>query len=358
MSSFKNTSGGFIVRTACEDRKKKEITSDVRFLTKLWNRILRKSKIVTAPALVHQELDLVQRSIRDLFTTDVDKMIFDRPKDYVRAMDFVRGLMPRFRSKLELYTRDVPIFERYGIEADIHKALQPKIWLKSGGYINIQQTEALVAIDVNTGRYIGRKDQEETCLKTNLDAVEEIVRQIRVRNMGGIIIIDFIDMEKSSNRKRVFELLRDRLKTDKARTTILKISELGLVQMTRKRTRESLEHVLCTPCPLRLGKGSIKSTVTVAHEILRAIKQGAKAPATGGKITVEASPNVAAFLRGEEKGLVEELRKELDREIAVEANETFPDERFQILRMEAAPSAAVDAEQDTSNVSPEPQILN
>jgi ribonuclease G len=342
MASFKNIPGGFIVRTACEGRKKKEITSDVRFLTKLWDRILRKSKTVTAPALVHSELDLVQRSIRDLFTTDVHKMIFDNPKDYNRAMDFVRGLMPRFRTKLEVYTQDSPIFDHFGIETDIQRALQPKIWLKSGGYIIIQQTEALVAIDVNTGRYIGRKDQEETALKTNLEAAEEIVRQLRLRNVGGIIIIDFIDMEKASNRKRVFEALRDNLKIDKARTTILRISELGLIQMTRKRTRESLEHVLCSPCPVCMGKGSIKSTVTVAHEILRAVKREARALRNGGKINIEASPVIATLLRDEEKRVLEELQREVNREITVSVNENFRNEHYEILRegaMEPEPKA-------------------
>jgi ribonuclease G len=330
LASFKVTQGGFIVRTACESRGKREIGMDVRFLTKLWDRILAKSKSLTAPALVHAELDLVQRSIRDLFAADVSKMVFDSSKDHNRAVDFIRSFMPRFRNKLELDPGDAPLYDRYGIETDIQKALQPKIWLKSGGYIIIQQTEALVAIDVNTGRYVGRNDQEETALKTNLEATEEVVRQIVLRNIGGIIIIDFIDMEKSNNRKRVYEALRDNLKVDKARTTILKISELGLVQMTRKRTRESLEHTLCAPCPVCMGRGTIKSTVTVAHEILRAVRQQARALTDGERITIESSPVVAGLFRNGEKKTLEQLKKEIRSEIRVSVNADFHHEQYEV----------------------------
>ncbi|MFQ5904482.1 MAG: ribonuclease E/G, partial [Candidatus Binatia bacterium] len=236
--------GGFILRTACEGRSKKEIQRDLRFLTKLWKRIQKKAESATAPSLIHQDLDLIARSIRDFFTTDTHQVFIDQVKEYRRILDFVGHFMPRLKSKITLYTQTEPILDHYGVEEKIAKALERKVWLRSGGYITIDRTEALTAIDVNTGRFVGKRNQEETVFKTNLEAAPEIMHQLRLRNVGGIIIIDFIDMEKEAGRKKVYEALKEAIKKDKARTNILKISELGLVEMTRQRTRESLENQL------------------------------------------------------------------------------------------------------------------
>ena len=243
-----------------------------RFLTKLWKSIQKKAESAPAPSLIHQDLDLIARAIRDFFSADTEQVVIDSPKDHRRIVDFVRHFMPRLKSKIDLYADKEPLFEQLGIEEKITKALDPRVWLRSGGYIIIERTEALTAVDVNTGRFVGKRNQEETILKTNLEAVQEVVRQLRLRNVGGIIIIDFIDMEKEGNRKKVYEALKEALKKDKARTNILKISELGLVEMTRQRTRESLENQLLRPCPHCEGRGRIKSPVTVAYDVLRAIK--------------------------------------------------------------------------------------
>ncbi|MGH7830805.1 MAG: Rne/Rng family ribonuclease, partial [Candidatus Binatia bacterium] len=244
--SLPTDAGGFILRTASEGRSKREIQRDLSFLTKLWERIQKKSESATAPALIHQDLDLITRTIRDFFTTETHQVFIDDVKEYRRILDFVGQFMPRLKSKIVLYSGTEPIMDHYAVEEKIHKALERKVWLRSGGYITIERTEALTAVDVNTGRFVGKRNQEETVLKTNLEAAQEIVRQLRLRNIGGIIILDFIDMEKAANRKKVYDALKEAIKRDKARTNILKISELGLVEMTRQRSRESLENLLLT----------------------------------------------------------------------------------------------------------------
>src|SRR5919106_644469 len=254
--------GGFILRTASEGRSKREIQRDLRFLTKLWRRLQKKAEQAPAPSLIHQDLDLIARSIRDFFSADTEKVVIDSPKDHRRIVDFVRQFMPRLKPKVVLYTEKEPLFEHQGIEEKIAKALERRVWLRSGGYIIIERTEALTAVGGNNRPVVRKRNQEETILKTNLEAAQEVVRQLRLRNAGGIIIIDFIDMEKEANRKKVYDALKEALKKDKARTNILKISELGLVEMTRQRTRESLENQLLSPCPHCDGRGRIKSSVT------------------------------------------------------------------------------------------------
>ncbi len=251
-------------------------------MQKLWKSIQKKAESAPAPSLIHQDLDLIARAIRDFFTADTEQVVIDSPKDHRRIVDFVRHFMPRLKSKIILYSDKEPLFEQLGIEEKITKALDPRAWLRSGGYIIIERTEALTAVDVNTGRFVGKRSQEETILKTNLEAVQEVVRQLRLRNAGGLIIIDFIDMEREANRKKVYDALREALKKDKARTNILKISELGLVEMTRQRTRESLENQLLRSCPHCDGRGRIKSPVTVAYDVLRAIKRHQPAWTTAG----------------------------------------------------------------------------
>lgn len=328
--SLMTDEGGFILRTACEGRSKREIQRDLGFLIKLWKRIQKKAESATAPSPIHQDLDLIARTIRDFFTTETHQVIIDHVKEYRRILDFVGHFMPRLKSKITLYTQTEPIMDRYGVEEKIAKALEPKVWLHSGGYITIERTEALTAIDVNTGRFVGKRNQEETILKTNLEAAQEIVHQLRLRNIGGIIIIDFIDMEKEANRKRVYEALREAIKKDKARTNILKISELGLVEMTRQRTRESLENMLLSPCPYCEGRGRIKSHVTVAYEILRAIKKEKTHLEDGKRIVVRLHPEIANFLYDEENHSLDYLEREINHKIIIKASENLHHDQYEI----------------------------
>jgi ribonuclease G len=330
MESLRPPEGGFIVRTACEGLAKKEIEEDIKFLLKLWGKIVKKSTEVTAPALLHYDMDVVLRTIRDLFISDIQQVMIDNPKDYQRVTEFVSTFMPRLVSRVKLYGEPEPIFDHFDIEAQINKAVERKVWLKSGGHIVIDPTEALTAIDVNTGRYVGKRDQEETMFRTNLEAAKEIVDQLRLRNIGGLIIIDFIDMAKAANRNKVSETLREALKKDKARPHFRKITELGLVQMTRKRTRESLTQLLCQPCPHCEGKGLIRSVPTLAYEILRYVQKEALRHPQGTRITIKAHPEVVDFLYREEGQDLDQLEKRLKRHIVLKATEGFSQERYEV----------------------------
>src|SRR5947208_9501960 len=283
-----------------------------------------------APALIHQDLDLIVRTMRDFFTADTAQVVVDAPKDHRRIIDFVQNFMPRLKSKIVLYSEKKPLFEEYAVEEKIAKALERRVWLRSGGYIIIERTEALTAIDVNTGRFVGKRNQEETIFKTNLEATQELVRQLRLRNVGGIIIIDFIDMEKEANRKKVYEALREALKKDKARTNILKISELGLVEMTRQRTRESLENQLLSPCPHCDGRGRIKSSVTIAYDVLRAIKKQQANLQDGKNIIVRLHPNIANFLYDEKNHSLDNLEREINRKIIIKVSQELRHEQYEI----------------------------
>ncbi|MEK7783337.1 MAG: Rne/Rng family ribonuclease, partial [Candidatus Binatota bacterium] len=322
--------GGFILRTASEGISKREIQRDLGFLTKLWSGIQKKAEGASAPSLIHQDLDLIARTIRDFFTTDTHQVVMDQIKEYRLILDFVGHFMPRLKSKITLYTQAEPIMAHYGIEEKITKALERKVWLHSGGYITIERTEALTAIDVNTGRFVGKRNQEETIFKTNLEAAQEIVRQLRLRNIGGIIIIDFIDMEKEGNRKKVYEALKDAIKEDKARTNILKISELGLVEMTRQRTRESLENMLLSPCPYCEGRGRIKSHITVGYEVLRAIKKEKTRLEDGKRIVVRLHPEIANFLYDEENHGLDYLEREINHKIIIKASDNLHHDQYEI----------------------------
>jgi ribonuclease G len=328
--SLGTSEGGFILRTASEGRSKREIQRDLRFLTKLWKRIQEKAEKAPAPSLIHQDLDLITRTIRDFFTIETEQVVIDSAKDHRRIADFVGHFMPRLAAKLVLYSESEPVFERHGIEDKIEKALDRRVWLRSGGYIIIERTEALTAIDVNTGRFVGKRDQEETIVRTNMEAASEVVRQLRLRNVGGIIIIDFIDMEKEANRKKVYEALRNALKKDKARTNILKISELGLVEMTRQRTRESLENQLLSPCPHCDGRGRIKSSVTVAYDILRAIKKQQMSLENGKNIVLRLHPTVANFLYDEKANSLEALEREINHKIIIKVSEELRHQQYEI----------------------------
>lgn len=322
--------GGFILRTACEGRSKREIQRDLRFLAKLWQEILKKAGPATAPALIHQDLDLIARTVRDFFTTDTHHIFIDNVKEYRRTLEFVGHFMPRLKSKITLYSQPEPIMDHYGIEEKIAKALERKVRLPSGGYIAMERTEALTAIDVNTGRFVGKRNQEETIFKTNLEAAHEIVHQLRLRNIGGIIIIDFIDMEKETNRKKVYEALREAIKKDKARTNILRISELGLVEMTRQRTRESLENMLLDACPYCDGRGRVKSHVTIAYEILRAIKREKTHLEDGKRIVVRLHPEIANFLYDDETHSLDYLEREINQKVVIKVSPELRHEQYEI----------------------------
>ena len=324
--------GGYIVRTVCEGLSKREIQADINYLTHLWSRIARKSESVSAPAVLHFDLDLVQRTVRDLFTPEVGRIIVDSPREHQRILELVETLAPRLKGRVALHDEAQPIFERFGVEGQIDKALDRKVWLKSGGYLVIERTEALAAIDVNTGRYVGKKNQDETILRTNLEAAEEVVRQLRLRNIGGLIIIDFIDMEKAADRQQVYDTLQEAVRQkDKAQTKILKISELGLVEMTRKRTRESLEQLLCGPCVHCEGIGIAKSPETVSYEILRKVQQPSAFPADSSRVVVKTSPAVAAFLSDSESRVLDQIEKSIAKRIVIKAQETFRPNQYEIL---------------------------
>ena len=328
--------GGFIIRTACEWLAKREIQGDIRFLVKLWNRILQKSEQAGAPALLHYDMDLVLRTVRDLFTADTQRLVVDNPRDHQRILDFVDTVMPRMQPRVELYEEPEPIFDRFGIEPQITKALERKVWLKSGGYIVIDHTEALTVIDVNTGRYVGKKSQEETVLKTNLEAVKTIVEQLRLRNIGGLIVIDFIDMEEPVNQREIFEALNAALKKDKARSKLLPISELGLIEMTRKRTRESLMQLLCSPCPACDAKGHIKATATIACEVLRRVQREAALNPKMSQITAHVHPTVAQYLHQHEDRTLQALEAKLGKKITVKAGTDLDESHYEVTGVEAA----------------------
>jgi ribonuclease G len=311
--------GGLIVRTACEGVTKREIHDDVRFLTRLWSRVEKQAESAAAPALIHSDLDLVLRIVRDLFTSDIDRLSIDSPEDHARVLEFVTALMPRLASRVHLYEGLTPIFDQHGIETKIARALERRVWLKSGGYLIFDQTESLTTVDVNTGRYVGKKDQEETILRTNLEAAKQIMQQLRLRNIGGIIVIDFIDMERAANRKKVFDALQETVRRDKARTNVLRISELGLVQMTRKRTRESLEQLLTSPCPHCAGAGRVRSVETLAFDALRRVQREVAGATNSTRVALRVHPEVAAFLTEQERRSVEALERLVGRTVAVEA---------------------------------------
>ena len=288
--------GGFIVRTVCEGVSKREIQRDVSFLTKLWSSVVKQSETTPPASLLSRDLDVALRVVRDLFSSDIDRLWCDDPETYARIVEFVQSYMPRLRTRISPYEAEEPIFDHFHIEAQIDRALERKVWLKSGGYLVFDQAEALTAIDVNTGRFVGKRNQDETVLKTNLEAADEVVKQLRLRNIGGIIIVDFIDMTREADRKRVTDVLAQALKRDKARSSMLRISELGLVQMTRKRTRESLEEMLTEECPKCQGRRVVKSVATLAADVLRGIHRAAGRHPRSDLLVIKINPAVARYL--------------------------------------------------------------
>jgi len=322
---------GLIARTASEGAQEEELEAEMLFLIQVWDGIRRNMDRGPVPRLLYTDLDVTLRAVRDLMVGEVDRLEIDSRREYERILSFLDSYLPQFKDRVHLYEDEEPIFDAYHIEMEIARAMERKIWLKSGGYILIEETEALTSIDVNSGRYVGQHNVEETILKINLEAAKEIAYQLRLRNIGGIIIIDFIDMARESSREQVFQALKDALKRDRSRTNILKISELGLVQMTRKRVKEGISRRLCEPCPYCEGQGWMKSVTTLCYDVLREIqREAAHDLGRGGDIVVEVHPDVAHGLCEEERVGLEELESRLRRRILVKANDRLHREQVQI----------------------------
>ena len=329
VKGLRPSGGGFIVRTVAEGKGEAELAADIEFLSRLWTQIQGRFETASAPSLLHEEMDLTFRVVRDLFSPEVDEFLLDTPEAYEKCLQFATSLVPQLASRVKRWEDRRPIFEATGIEKEIEKALRRRVWLKSGGYIVIDHTEALVAIDVNTGKYVGKRDFEETVLKINLEAVTEVVRQIRLRDLGGIIIIDFIDMERAEHREQVSRALRKALADDKARTNVLEISELGIVEMTRKRVRQGLQSMFCAPCPTCKGSGVVKSDATLAAEIFRKIQ--AEAPdAAGQEVVVRAHPEMAHYLDVTERDGIERLQPLIGKKLAVQPVASFQREEYDL----------------------------
>jgi ribonuclease G len=323
--------GGFIVRTAGEEHNEEDFLADLKYLTELWEQIKRRAEKSSAPAVIHHDLDLVLRAIRDVLSPEFKTVWVDSVDQYQRIVEFLDHIQPNLVSRVRLYRRDEPIFDEFGIEGEIAKALKSKVWLKSGGYIVINQTEALVAIDVNTGKYVGKKNLEETVFKTNVEAAKEIVRQIRLRDLGGIIVLDFIDMEDPQNRAKLFETLENEIKKDRSKTKILQISEFGLIEMTRKRVRQSLERSLTQACPYCTGSGRIKSNTTIALEIWRELMK-IRDFHEGQDVIVRLNPIVYSTLHAGDP-IFEELEQTLGVHLVFKPDESLHHEQFDVMRI-------------------------
>jgi len=264
---------GLIVRTAAEGATEKDLQDDLRYLLSVWNRVLERARTSRAPALLYQDLRLLRRVARDLFTGEVERFVVDSPREYERLVDLVSSYAPHLRDRLELYRGQEPIFEHYGVEREIETALRRKVWLPSGGTLVVDRTEALTVIDVNTGRYVGERDLATTILRTNLEAVQEVVRQIRLRDIGGIILVDFIDMENDKHRQQVLRALQEAVRRDRSKTHVIDLTQLGLVEITRKRVHQDLEAVLRMPCPYCEGRGRVLSPETMANRLRRELRR-------------------------------------------------------------------------------------
>ncbi len=319
---------GFIVRTACEGVDGSLLADDMRMLVRLWGEILGRRTGKKAPAELYSEHDVVLRATRDLFSAELERIVLDDGDDYERVMEFAANYVPSAVGKIDRYTGSEPIFDAYGIEIELERALARKVWLKSGGYIVIDHTEAMTCIDVNTGRYVGKNTLEDTIVKINVEAAEEIVYQLQLRGIGGLIIIDFIDMEKLTNREKVYQALTVALEDDKSRTNVLNISEFGLVEMTRKRVRESMVQYLCDECPYCEGKGYVKSAETVAYEIIRDIVREAGVH-DEPTLAVRVHPAVASVLKEEEKEALQNLETGFGKQIRVVPDSSFHLETYE-----------------------------
>ncbi len=322
--------GGFIIRTAGEGKTEEDIASDMNFLANLWLDIRQKAEKRPAPALLHHDLDLVQRILRDQVNDAFKSIWVDSEDAYESILRFLQRFQPAAVSRVKLYTRPAPVFDAFGVSSELEKALRPKVWLKSGGYIVINQTEALVAIDVNTGKYVGKSNRlEDTIVKTNTEAVKEIVRQVRLRDLGGIIVIDFIDMDERKNRQKVMQALEEAMHSDRAPFKILQFNDFGLVAITRKRVKQSLERTLCAPCPHCEGAGYVKSVQTIVGEILQEAHKIARA-VEGQNVMLRVHPDVAKVLKSNQNKYLEELEEILKRPVLVTGDPALHHEKFDL----------------------------
>ena len=325
--------GGVIIRTAASGRPKEDIVSDLEAFHKIWTEIRQKSDSHRAPAVVYREASLVSKLLRDLLTEEYQSIRIDNEIEYKRVIELVERIMPSLAPKVKLYTKPFPIFDEYGVQAEIDKALKSKVWLKSGGSIVINQTEALVAIDVNTGRYVGKKSSgrlEDTIVKTNLEAVREIVRQIRLRDLGGIIVLDFIDMEEKKNRQKVLQAVEQELKKDRSPSKALQVSDFGLIIITRKRVKQSLERVLTEPCPYCSGTGVIKSSATICYEILSEVRKVGP-DLNGHRLLLRVNPDIARALKEEESAVLKDLRQSIGKDVTIKSDSHLHHEQFDVM---------------------------
>ena len=321
--------GGFIIRTAAEGLNETEFTAEIRYLIDQWKQTCERAKRKSAPSLVSKDLSFTNRVVRDMLTKDVKRLLIDSKAGYKETIDYVSSVMPNLESRVSLYQENATLFDAYGVERALKDALSEKIWLKCGGHIIIQQTEAMVSIDVNTGRFVGKSDPDNTILSANLEAVEEVVRQIQLRDLGGIIVVDFIDMEEASHRKRVFKMLQEALRKDRARTNILHFSDLGLVEMTRQRTRPSLSTLLMEECPYCAGHGTILSIETVVIQLLRAIKMAHK-QTRQSELRVIANDYVISHIKSQMASKLRELKKSLKLDLVLESDADLHLEDYRI----------------------------
>ncbi len=329
VESLRQNDFGFIVRTAGEGAQEEKLAYEMGFLNNLWENVQKKYQSASAPSLLHKELTVSLRAVRDLLIHEAEKLIIDSRSGYESILSFLDSFMPSLKSSVELYEGTEPIFDVHNLEGDISRALKKKVWMKSGGYIVIEHTEALVAIDVNTGRYVGKYNLEETILKTNLEALREIAYQIRLRDIGGIIVIDFIDMEKQSNQEKVFNALQEVLKKDRSKTNILPMSEMGLIQMTRKRIKKPLTRVLCEACFYCDGEGYLTSKKTICYNIYREILRDSR-DMMGVKVTLRVNPEIAEILHGEENNIIVSLERVIGKQIVIYPSAKLHMEEFDV----------------------------
>ena len=330
LSEKGEATGGFIVRTAASGASEEELRSDLRFLLNLWTDIKTRSESSKSPALIYHDLNLVERILRDQVTDNFSAIWVDTESDYERILRFLQRFQPSLIRRVKLYSKETPLFEQFGITEEINKALRSKVWLKSGGSIVINQTEALVAIDINTGKFVGKTARlEDTIVKTNLDAIPEIVRQIRLRDLGGIIIIDFIDMDERKNRNRVMAALEDELKSDRAPSKVLQFNDFGLVAITRKRVKQSLERTLSTTCNVCVGTGMVKSPITVCNDIYIEMRKMHK-NLDRGDVMLRVHPEVVKALKSPTSKWLQEMEEMCGRTILVKSDPALHPEQFDI----------------------------
>jgi ribonuclease G len=325
--------GGVIIRTAASNRSEEDIVADLTYFQQVWNEVQKRRETERTPAVLFREESLVTKLLRDLLTEHFTAIRLDQETEYKRVIALVSRIMPNMVPRVKLYVKDYPIFDEYGVQSEIDKALRSKVWLKSGGYIVINQTEALVAIDVNTGRYVGKKSAgrlEDTIVKTNLEACKEIVRQVRLRDLGGIIVLDFIDMEEKKNRQKVAQAVEQELRKDRAPSKAVQVSDFGLIIITRKRVKSSLERTLTEPCPYCSGTGTIKTSTTICYDILTEVKK-VSADLDGYSIVLRVNPEIARALKDEGRSVFRELEQTVGRPVTIRSDEQLHHEQFDLM---------------------------